>query len=99
MTSDETDENGERRSLELRRLVTLVLGSIEIIAFLLFIHLALTSIDPLGEDIGLAAALTAVLPILVLTLPGLLLAWLGRAPDVAIALVIAAIPVSLVLMT
>jgi hypothetical protein len=96
MTTDDTDFHVTSRSTEVRRLVTLVVGSAEIIAFLLFSHLMLMSTDPLGEEIGVGMVLLIAVPIVLLTLPGLLLAWLGRAPRISLALVLAAIPVAIV---
>lgn len=96
MTTDDAHLDATIRSAEVRRLVTLVIGSAEIIAFLLFSHLMLMSTDPLGESIGVAMVLLMAFPIVALTLPGLLLAWLGRAPRTALVLVLAAIPVALV---
>src|SRR5262245_38835328 len=96
MTTDDMNPDAASRSTEVRRLVTLVVGSMEIIAFLLFSHLMLMSTDPLGDDTGVAMVLLIAIPIVLLTLPGLLLAWLGRAPRLSLALVLAAIPVAIV---
>jgi hypothetical protein len=74
------------------RLVTLVLGSVEIILFTLFVHLMLHSTDPLGENIGEEITLLIAAPLVLLTLPGLLLAWLDRAPRTAVSLVFLALP-------
>lgn len=87
MTND-VDLNSEVRAAPLLRLVTLLTGSIEIILFLLLAHLLLQSIDPMWE-----AIMRLSLPLVGLTLPGLLLAWLDRAPRTALALVLLAVPV------
>ena len=93
--TDDTDPYEPIRRTERQRLATLAVGSAEIIAFLLFSHWTLMSLDPLGDtESGLAIGLAA-LPVVLLTLPGLLLAWLGRAPRLALALVLAAIPVAM----
>lgn len=81
----------------LLRLLTLVIGSIELIVFLLFAHLMLQSADPLQASIGECMALLMLLPVVALTLPGLLLAWLDRAPRTALAMVLLALPVAAVL--
>lgn len=91
---DETDADAPIRRMERQRLATLAVGSAEIIAFLLFAHWTLMSLDPLGEADSILTIGLAALPIVLLTLPGLLLAWLGRAPRLALALVLAAIPVA-----
>lgn len=93
--SGETDPDAPVRRVERQRLVTLAVGSAEIIAFLLFSHWTLMSLDPLGEADSILTIGLAGLPIVLLTLPGLLLAWLGRAPQLALALVLAAIPVAM----
>jgi hypothetical protein len=81
----------------LLRLLTLVIGSIELILFLLFAHLMLQSTDPLQASIGEGMALLMLVPVAALTLPGLLLAWLDRAPRTALAMVLLALPVAAVL--
>lgn len=79
------------------RLMTLVIGSIELILFLLFAHLMLQSTDPLQASIGEGMALLMLLPVVAITLPGLLLAWLDRAPRTALAMVLLALPVAAML--
>jgi hypothetical protein len=74
------------------RLVTLVVGSVEIILFTLFVHLMLHSTDPLGESIGEGRTFLIAAPLVLLTLPGLLLAWLDKAPRAALSLVCLALP-------
>ncbi|WP_295555643.1 hypothetical protein [uncultured Hyphomicrobium sp.] len=81
----------------LMRLVTLVLGSVEVILFTLFAHLMLQSTDPLGASIGQGMTLLLAAPLVLLTLPGLLLAWLDRAPRTALALVLLALPAAVLL--
>lgn len=88
MTQD-IDLSRTARVEPLLRLATLVIGSIEIILFLLLAHLMLQSIDPLWDVLALLALVLAGL-----TLPGILLAWLDRAPRTALALVLLAFPVA-----
>lgn len=87
--TDDVDFNLAARIAPMLRLATLVIGSIEIILFLLVAHLLLQSLDPLWDRVLLLA-----LPVAGLTLPGLLLAWLDRAPRAALALVALAVPVA-----
>ncbi|HEX2843442.1 hypothetical protein [Hyphomicrobium sp.] len=91
--ADDIDHDSARPTA-LLRLATLVIGSIEIIVFILFAHLMLQSADPLAESIGEAVTLLMAAPLLGLTLPGLLLAWLDRAPRTSLGLVLLAIPVA-----
>lgn len=77
----------------LLRLVTLAVGSIEIILFVLLVHLVLQSADPDGLS-GAERALLLAAPLVLLTLPGLLLAWLDRAPRTALTVVLLALPVT-----
>ncbi|MCC7253360.1 hypothetical protein [Hyphomicrobium sp.] len=94
--TDDADIDRAAREGGLLRLITLVAGSVEIIAFTLLAHLLLQSADPLGEDVGVGKASLMALPLVGLILPGLLLAWLDRAPRIALALVLLAIPVATV---
>ena len=91
--TDDTGENAGSIGAGLMRLATLTLGGIQIILFSLFAHVLLQSTDPLGASIGEAMTLVMSLPVLAMTLPGVLLAWLDRAPRVALALVVLAFPV------
>jgi hypothetical protein len=86
MTND-LDLDHATRGGPLLRLVTLTVGSVEIIAFLLLAHLLLQSTDPHWDTVGLLA-----LPLIGLTLPGVLLAWLDRAPRTALTLILLALP-------
>ena len=95
--TDDTGENAGSIGTGLMRLATLTLGGIQIILFSLFVHVILQSTDPLGASIGEAMTLLMSLPILAMTLPGVLLAWLDRAPRVALALVVLVFPVGAVL--
>jgi hypothetical protein len=79
------------------RLATLIIGSIEIITFILFAHLMLQSTDLLGSAIGRGISALMALPLLGLVVPGLILASLNRAPKIALALVVAALPVAALL--
>lgn len=87
MTND-ADFNFAVRVAPMLRLLTLLIGSVEIILFLLVAHLLLQSAEPLWDGIALLA-----LPLVGLTLPGVLLAWLDRAPRIALMLVLLALPV------
>ena len=89
--TDDVDLDTEVRVAPLLRFATLLIGSIEIILFLLFAHLLLQSIEPRWDAIT-----TLALPLVCLTLPGLLLAWLDRAPRTALALVLLAVPLGAV---
>ncbi len=80
----------------LLRLLTLIIGSAEIIAFLLFAHLMLLSGDPTGAAKDDSAALLMAGPVTILTLPAVLLAWIGRAPWTALGLALAALPMAAV---
>lgn len=79
------------------RLLTLVLGSVEVIVFVLLAHALLQSSDPLEGDLGWGSAFRLSLPLFVLTLPGVLLAWLDRAPKTALVLVLLAVPALLLI--
>ncbi len=69
------------------RLLTLVVGSLEIIAFTLAAHMLALS-DFAGEQ---HAALVLV-PLILLTIPALMLAIANRAPVIALAMVAVALP-------
>lgn len=88
--TDDLHFDDAARGGPLLRLATLLIGSAEIIAFLLSAHLLLQATEPRWEAIGLLT-----LPLLGLTLPGLLLAWLDRAPRSALALVLLAVPIAM----
>lgn len=90
MTDDADHDHAARSGL--LRLMTLVVGSVEVILFVLFAHLMLQSTDPLGAAIGEGMTLLIAAPLMLLTLPGLLLAWLDRAPRAAFALILLALP-------
>ncbi len=92
--TDNADHDELARPAAVLRLTALVIGSAEIIAFLLMAHLLLQSTDPLGESFGEAVTLLMAVPLIGLTLPGLMLAWLDRAPRTALLMVLAAIPVA-----
>ncbi|MBL8847706.1 MAG: hypothetical protein JNN24_18235 [Hyphomicrobium zavarzinii] len=95
--TDDIDREDVLRGGEVLRLATLAVGSIQIIGFLLFAHLKLQSLDPLGSSADESMGIAIALPLLLFTIPGLLLAWLGRAPRIAHALVWLALPVAGVL--
>lgn len=90
--TDDTTHDAPSQQGAVVRLVTLVVGSAQIIAFTLLVHLMLLSGDPLDVNIRQGASLLLAAPLVALTLPGLLLAWLGRAPRLALTLVLVAIP-------
>ncbi len=87
--TDDVDFSFSVRMAPVLRLVTLLIGSAEIIFFLLAAHLLLQSVDPLWDRVLLLA-----LPLAALTIPGVLLAWLDRAPRAALAFVVLAVPVA-----
>jgi uncharacterized membrane protein YqjE len=93
MTFDAEDDD-QAQSGGLLRLATLVIGSVEIILFVLFAHLMLQSTDPLGAEIGRGMTAILAVPLLLFTLPGVVLAWLDRAPRIAHVLVLLALPVA-----
>lgn len=97
LTTDDADLDTDTRGGALLRLVTLVIGGMEFIFFLLFAHLLLHASDPLGAQIGLGMTLLMTLPLVALTLPGIALAWLGRAPRTSLALVLLALPAAVLL--
>lgn len=90
--TDDADDEGRMAAGGLLRLATLIIGGVEIILFLLFAHLMLQSTDPLGAEIGQGMTAVIAVPLLMMTLPGLLLAWLDRAPKLALSLVLLALP-------
>ena len=92
--TDDADLDHAARGGALLRLATLVIGSSEVIAFLLFAHLMLQSTDALGASIGEAITLLMAAPLVALALPGLLLAGFDRAPRIALGLVLAALPIA-----
>ena len=85
--TDDANIDAAARSGPLLRLLTLVIGSVQVILFVLLAHLRLQSATP--ESTLLIGA-----PFLLLTVPGLLLAWLDRAPKAALALVLLAFPLT-----
>lgn len=77
------------------RLVTLIVGCVAVILLVLRLHLLLLyagAADDVGSGDGSRIALIAA-PLL-LSVPGLTLAWLGRAPRTALALVLMALPLA-----
>lgn len=95
--TDDTDLDRSARAGALLRLITLSIGSVEVILFTLFAHVMLQSTDPLGASIGEGMTLLMAAPLILLTLPGLLLAWLDRAPRTALTLVLLAVPLAAML--
>lgn len=92
MTYD-TGDDEPAHSAALLRLATLVIGSIEIILFVLLAHLLLMqSTDPGTPEISSETVAVVAVPLVLFTLPGLLLAWLNRAPRIAHVLVLLALP-------
>jgi hypothetical protein len=92
---DDTYSERDEASGSILRLVTLVVGSLQIILYALAANLLIVSAAPGQETAELEHALALLIPLFFLTLPGLLLAWLGRAPKSALALVVLAVPVAL----
>jgi len=93
--TDDTNLDHAAQGRPLLRLVTLVVGSGEVILFVLLAHLVLQSTDPAGPTSGVERAVRLAAPLVLLTLPGLLLAWLDRASRTALVLVLMALPVTI----
>ena len=98
MSYDETQTDDGADSGSVLRLVTLGLGGLEIILAALAANLLIVSAAPGQEAIEISHALALLVPVIVFTLPGLLLAWLERAPRTALALVLLAAPAALALL-
>lgn len=79
------------------RALVLAIGGLETLALVMFAALMLQSSDPLGAAIGRRIVLLLAAPYLVLTLPGLVLAWRNRLLPLALALVALAVPATLML--
>lgn len=92
--SHDADSLDSRRTPAVLRLLTLVAGSLEVIAFTLSAHLMLFS-DAAGAD----TALLILAPLLGLTIPGMMLALADRAPAIALAMVTLALPAAAVALT
>lgn len=100
MSYDETQsDNGADDSGSVLRLVTLGLGGLEIILAALAANLLIVSAAPGQEEVEFSHALALLVPVTMFTLPGLMLAWLDRAPRLALALVVMAVPAALVILT
>jgi hypothetical protein len=94
MTDDVDSLPPERRAPAILRLLTLVAGSLEIIAFTLAAHLLLLS-DQASEN----HALLILAPLLGLAIPGLVLALADRALGLAFSLVMLALPAAAAALT
>lgn len=75
------------------RTIVIGLGLLEAAVLVGFIVLMLQSSDPLGRSIGTAMAGLAAIPLGMLVLPGLGLAFLGRRLGLALALELLVLPV------
>lgn len=85
--TDDADRDGGRLGPAVLRLVTLVAGGLELIAFTLAAHLLVLS-DTAGEH----HALLILAPLFGLTIPGLMLALADRALALALSMVALALP-------
>ena len=79
----------------LRRL-TLAIGAMETVALMFYAGIMLQGSDPMGAAIGRAITMLMAVPYVLLTLPGLVLAWKNRMLPLALLLVTLAIPVAIV---
>jgi hypothetical protein len=80
----------------LRRL-TLAVGIIETLALVYFFLLMLQSADPLGAALGRGITMFLAAPFVVLTVPGMVMAWKNRWLPLALALVVLAVPGALLI--
>ncbi len=92
---DETQSENGAHSGSVLRLVTLGLGGLEIILAALAANLLIVSAASGQDAIAFSHAFALLVPLVAFTLPGLLLAWLDRAPRTALALVVLAVPAAL----
>jgi len=79
------------------RSLVLAIGIIETLALLMFAALMLQSSDPLGAAIGRGVTMLLAVPYVLLALPGMVLAYLGRWLPLALALVVLAMPAAILL--
>jgi hypothetical protein len=79
------------------RSLTLAIGVIETLALVMFAALMLQSSDPLGAAIGRGVTMLLAVPYVLLALPGMVLAYLGRWLPAALALVVLAMPAAILL--
>ncbi len=79
------------------RSLTLAIGVIETLALVMFAALMLQSSDPLGAAIGRGITMLLAVPYVLLALPGMVLAYLGRWLPAALALVVLAMPAAILL--
>lgn len=97
MTQD-TDLDRTAQGSPLLRLVTLAVGSIAIILLVLRLHLMLLAVAPFEmTSAGDGPATLLLVALMLLAVPGLLLAWLDRAPRTALTLVLLALPLGIAL--
>jgi hypothetical protein len=82
-------------NIALRRLA-LAIGAMETVALMFYAGIMLQGSDPMGAAIGRAITMLIALPYVLLTLPGLVLAWKNRLLPLALTLVVLAIPVAIV---
>lgn len=93
---DDTNSEGGAAKAQGLRLAALAIGSVEMIVFTLLAHLRLYEAGP--PDVGADPSdLLPLLPIMAMTLPGLLLACRNAAPVAALALVLLAVPTAALL--
>ena len=84
------------RSALALRIVEVVIGLAETLAVIAFSALMLQSTDPMGQAIGQAMVKLIAIPFCALILPGLALGLANRWLPAALALVVLAVPVTLV---
>jgi hypothetical protein len=83
------------RGCAMLRVVVLALGVLQTIALALFAAILLGSSDPWG--IGRAVVALVAVPYVLLTLPGMTLAFIGRWLPLALLLVVVAAPIAFAL--
>ena len=77
-------------------IVVIVVGLAETLAMIAFSALMLQSTDPMGQAIGRAMVKLIAIPFCALTLPGLALGAANRWLPAALALVVLAVPVTVI---
>jgi hypothetical protein len=79
------------------RSLTLAIGILETLALVMFAALMLQASDPLGAAIGRGVTMLLAVPYVLLTVPGMALAYLRRWLPAALGLVVAAVPAAILL--
>lgn len=86
-----------RRISNRLRIAVILLGALQSLAALSIFLLFSGSTDPLGKAIGKAVQMMVLAPFVLLIVPGLALGIIGRWLQVALALLLVAIPVTALL--